>query len=101
MTAGEFRRVAPGLPHPSLVRALRALVTALLASGLATAGLAAQALDGPPPPIAPAVISRDATGYATLRAVSIALPLKLDGKLDEEVYRTTEAISNFTQVEPN
>ncbi len=59
----------------------------------------AQAVD-PPAPVAPAVINRDAAGRATIRAVRIATPLKMDGKLDEDVYRTTEAISNFIQVEP-
>ena len=68
--------------------------TCLPSSGLA------QAVD-PPSPVAPAVISRDATGRATIRAVRTATPLKIDGRLDEEIYRTTEAISNFIQVEPS
>src|SRR6185503_4718998 len=42
-------------------------------------------LDGPPSPVAPAVITRDDKGGATIRAVRIDKPLKIDGQLDEEV----------------
>jgi hypothetical protein len=38
-----------------------------------------------PPPIAPEVVSRTADGGVTLRAVRISEPIKLDGRLDEEV----------------
>jgi len=59
----------------------------------------AQTVD-PPAPIAPAVINRDAAGRATIRAVRVSAPLKIDGRLDEAVYGATEAISGFIQVEP-
>ena len=36
-----------------------------------------------------------------MRAVRITSPLKIDGKLDEEVYRTIPSISDFIQQEPN
>jgi hypothetical protein len=72
----------------------------LLAVLLAPAPLLAQEGLDPPAPIAPAVINRDAAGRATIRATRISTPLKIDGKLDEAVYRTTEAISGFIQVEP-
>jgi hypothetical protein len=35
--------------------------------------------------VAPAVITRDDKGGATMRAVRIDTPLKIDGQLDEEV----------------
>ena len=67
------------------------------------AGLAlpvAVAIDGPPPPAAPAVINRDASGRATVRAVRLMSPLSTDGRLDEPVYATVPPMSGFIQVEP-
>src|SRR4051812_7549368 len=52
-------------------------------------------------PIAPAVISRDAAGHVTVRAVRLQAPLRIDGRLDEAVYEQTEAIGGFLQQEPN
>jgi hypothetical protein len=46
------------------------------------------------------VISRDASGHATIRAVRIASPLTVDGRLDEAVYRDVPAISDFIQNDP-
>src|SRR2546425_5763309 len=40
----------------------------------------------PPPPQPPAVITRAQSGLATMRAVRVSQPLKIDGRLDEEVY---------------
>ena len=54
---------------------------------------------GPPPPIAPAVITRDASGQATLRAIRLTEPLRIDGQLDEALY-SSPSISDFIQVEP-
>ena len=77
------------------------MAAAVLAAAVTLpSGVAAQDALDPPAPIAPAVINRDATGRATIRATRIATPLKIDGKLDEAVYRTTEAVSQFIQVEP-
>src|SRR6202011_5253293 len=46
-------------------------------------------------------INRNADGTrATIRAVRLTTPLKIDGKLDEEVYRTVPSISDFVQQEP-
>ena len=68
-----------------------------------TVGLAGSvgAIDGPPPPVAPAVIARDTVGRATVRAVRLTAPLRLDGALDENVYRVVPSMSNFIQTEPN
>ena len=55
---------------------------------------------GPPPPVPPAVISRDELGRATIRAVRLTSPLRLDGKLNEKVYTTVSSISDFIQQEP-
>jgi hypothetical protein len=59
------------------------------------------AIEGPPPPMAPAVINRDDQGRATLRAVRTAAPLRIDGELDEPFYRDTAPISDFVQNLPN
>jgi hypothetical protein len=60
------------------------------------------AFDGPPAPVAPAVISRDtATGRATIRAVRLTEPLRVDGRLDEEIYANVPPMSDFVQMEPH
>jgi len=72
---------------------------------LSAAPCAAQSIslyaDAPPEPVAPDVITRDPEGRATLRAVRIAQPLRIDGALDETLYRDVPAISDFIQVEPD
>ena len=56
--------------------------------------------DGPPPPVPPAVITRDEQGDATVRAVRIDQPLRIDGRLDEEIYSAVPAAGGFIQQEP-
>ena len=56
--------------------------------------------DGPPPPESPEVIRRDAEGRASIRAVRISTPLRVDGVLDEAVYAGTRSIDGFVQQEP-
>ena len=58
------------------------------------------AIDGPPPPAAPEVIARDASGRATIRAIRLTEPIRLDGQLDEAIYTTFVPMSGFIQVEP-
>ena len=58
-------------------------------------------IDGAAPPLPPAVVSYDARGRATVRAVRVPEGLRLDGRLDEEVFDTVAPIGNFIQVEPN
>ena len=58
------------------------------------------AIDGPPPPALPERISRDDSGRATIRAIGLAEPLRLDGRLDEMVYEQEQAISDFIQTDP-
>jgi hypothetical protein len=55
---------------------------------------------GAPPPQLPASVSRDAEGRTTVRAVRLTTPLRLDGSLDEALYRTITPISGFVQNEP-
>jgi hypothetical protein len=58
-------------------------------------------IDGPPAPEAPAVVTRDDSGRATLRAVRLEGPLTLDGRLEERVYRDVPSIEGFVQQEPH
>ncbi len=58
-------------------------------------------LDGPPPPVPPAVMARDERGRATVRAVRVAEPLRLDGRLDERVYEAVTPLTNFIQQVPD
>jgi hypothetical protein len=58
-------------------------------------------IDGPPAPQAPAVVSRDDDGRATLRAVRLPGPLQVDGRLEERVYLDVASVSGFIQQEPN
>jgi uncharacterized membrane protein YgcG len=60
----------------------------------------AAVLDGPDAPVPPAVITRDEAGRATVRAIRLTEPLHVDGKLDEAVYGSVPAISDFIQQVP-
>ena len=57
-------------------------------------------IDGPPPPVAPQVMNRDAGGRTTVRAIQLTEGIRLDGALDEPVYHTVPPITNFLQQVP-
>ena len=67
---------------------------------------AAQALELPPDYAGPAVprppntLSRDSVGRATIRAVPLVAPLRVDGSLDEAIYASI-AVTDFIQTEPS
>ena len=67
-------------------------------TGFGTGGRAI--IGAPPPPVPPATINRDAGGRATLRAVRLEEPLRIDGVLDEGVYETTPPFGGFLQQVP-
>ena len=69
--------------------------------GTGTLSLGPAAADGPPPPKAPDVIRRDAAGRATIRAIELTEGIRLDGRLDEAVYRDVPAITGLIQQEPD
>src|SRR5215510_4992064 len=84
---------------------LKKIVPALIALLLHGLTAGAQNLDdvaivGPAAPELPLTIARDTEGRATLRAVRLESPLKVDGKLDERLYDTALPISDFIQTEP-
>jgi hypothetical protein len=86
---------------PPLLRPARAgaALTALLAAALRAQSPVV--IDGPPPPVAPDVIARNAAGQATVRAIKLAGPLKLDGILDEDVYAREKPFGGLIQVAPD
>jgi Domain of unknown function (DUF5916) len=57
-------------------------------------------IDGPPPPVPPAVISRDDQGRATVRATRVTGQMSIDGVLDEAFYQTTESVSELIESLP-
>ncbi len=66
----------------------------------ASAGGSQASVEDPPAPVAPAVISRGENGRVVVRATRLAQPLKIDGRLDEAVYSTVPAITDFIQTVP-
>ena len=50
--------------------------------------------------MAPDVISRDAGGRVTVRAIKLARPLVVDGRLDDEVYQMEQPFGGLLQVVP-
>ena len=76
----------------------RALLTTALLGALAPVAGAQQ--PPPPAPVPPAVISRNEAKQATVRAVRLTEPLKLDGRLDDAVYSSVTAIADFIQTLP-
>jgi hypothetical protein len=79
-----------------------ALVAALFAAlGSTATAQSAVVIDGPPRPVAPAVITRDTAGKATVRAIKLSAPLRLDGVLDEEVYTREAPFGEMIQVAPD
>lgn len=54
----------------------------------------------PAAPRSPDVISRGDDGQATVRAVRVEEPLRIDGMLDEAFYRNTASVSDFVQSLP-
>ena len=51
-------------------------------------------------PVAPATISRDDEGRATVRAVRVTEPLRIDGVLDEAHYERVPGMTGFIQIDP-
>jgi hypothetical protein len=87
------------------------LVTSATAAGQSPAsgiaGLASGAsaelppgFEGPPAPVLPDTIARDASGRAVVRAIPLTSPFRLDGQLDEAIYRELRPASEFIQEDP-
>src|SRR5688572_8113987 len=48
----------------------------------------------------PPAITRDTQGLATVRAIRLTEPLRIDGRLDEAIYRDAPSVSGFVDTEP-
>ncbi len=96
--SGTIPRMAPTAPAAASVSAARGVgVVAGRSVGVGnTFGL----IDGPPPPSPPEVVSRDAQGRATVRAVRLIEGIQVDGELDESVYQEVTAITGLVQLLP-
>ena len=92
-SAGSTRAAAAATTPP-------ARPTDATTPGLTPAGFGALGEISPPPPVEPAVISRDRAGRATVRAVRLTGALRLDGLLDERIYQTVPPFGDFIQTEP-
>src|SRR6185436_1978434 len=88
-------------------------VLALLVTSPASAQSAAPDATGVPPPAAVAgapaaaalgpILTRDDNGKVFVRATRVTRPMKMDAKLDEEIYGEVAPITeaDFLQQEPN
>jgi hypothetical protein len=74
----------------------RVIITTLLFAWGLAAGAAAQEKAAPAAP----VLGRDADGRTTVRAIRLSAPLRLDGRLDEDVYTASPSIDAFVQTLP-
>ena len=54
----------------------------------------------PPAPRAPSSVNRNQAGQATVRAIAVDEPLRLDGQLDEPAYTRNEPVTDFIQQVP-
>jgi hypothetical protein len=70
------------------------------AAGSALSSPLLERIVGPSAPVGPDLIARDAEGRVTFRAIRVGQPLRIDGALDEAMYRDVPPLSDFLQVEP-
>ena len=89
--AARENEPAPAPAAVSIAGAVAETTSAVLDPGL---------IDGPPAPIPPAVMNRDEQGRTTVRAIRLAEGIEVDGELDEAVYTTVPAITDFIQQVP-
>jgi hypothetical protein len=89
------------MPTPSRSRARSSLDRVCTIALLAIARAAAAQDSTPLDPVPPRVMARDANGRVTVRATRIETPPRIDGVLDEEIYRTLEPITDFVQQDPD
>ncbi len=75
------------------------MALALCCAG-ATGPALALAAPADTPGSAPPTLVRDAGGGTTLRAIRLPSPLTIDGRLDEEIYRTVPPAGDFVQQIP-
>ena len=58
-------------------------------------------VDGPAAPVTPNTLARDeATGKSTIRAARLSEALRIDGQLDEALYRNAPGFGGLLQTAP-
>jgi hypothetical protein len=97
---GSLRLAALALPAVFVAAHAAAAPQSAAEIASADSPSAAVAFDGAPPPVPPAVVTRDERGRVTVRAVRLERPLEIDGRLDEPIYRSTMPIEGFVQQVP-
>ena len=103
VTLGSFVLcVAPGAAQPAGQPSPRAQIAAGTPAPVpdGTRFETDVAIDGPPAPVAPDVITRDG-GQATMRAIRLLAGIEVDGRLDEPVYDAVAPVSDFIQQLPD
>ena len=93
-----FRRLAPALTGVLLL--MPATMLAASQGGSIPKPGPPPKIDGPAPPGPPQTITRDSRGKATVRAIHVTEPLRLDGRLDESAYSANPPFGGFIQVAP-
>ena len=93
--------IAVTRPHAQFATRLALLVWTGAVSVGAAQETPGPVIDGPPPPVAPATVARDALGRVTVRATRLSVPIVLDGVLDESVYAAVPAVGDFIQQLPD
>ena len=88
------------MKHSVLLVVFLAIASPLLAQDLQDSSIAT-VIDGSPAPVPPESITRDDRRRATVRAIKLAQPLRVDGRLDEEVYQVHAPFGGFIQVAPD
>ena len=86
----------------AMIRSLPAVTRAIVVSlaALASLGRGRRLEAWPQDQAADAPVRRDAQGHATVRATRLTAPLRVDGQLDEEIYRSAVPVSGFIETEP-
>jgi hypothetical protein len=81
-------------------KAVMAACLLLLAVPSAHAQVPAAATGTPVAESPAPLLTRDPDGRVTVRATRVSVPVTIDGRLDEEVYRSIPSITDFVQQEP-
>lgn len=94
---------APSSGWPATWRSgvARCVSTLMVLAWTQAADAQSPVIDGPPPPTPPEVITRQTDGRATVRAIRLTAPLRVDGVLDEEVYAREKPFGGLIQVAPD
>ena len=92
--------VAAVAPDPRVERSIPPAAPTPARGSAGFAAVPVGLIDGAPAPAAPETIARDATGRATVRAVRLSEPIRVDATLDESVYQTVQPFGGFIQQLP-